>query len=246
MRERLVDRGGRITALVAVTTALLLAVAFAPGGAAQDTSGIAGVPHWFYGVDSQKFDDVIVRAIGDDDSLVASAVVEDGVWSVLILPGDADSVTFELELNGDDYATSAFNVLRGRITEVEPSQFTVVAQPTIEAQVRARFNSERNRIEFGARRVGGPDVLPQARYFPPNAAEGVWQRSSPIDLGDGYIVRIIARVTAADSAGRGRVEFGLRVGDSRVNLLPTQRYFPPSPTPNQWLSSRPPVEVTLP
>ena len=246
MRERLIDRGGRIAALVAVATALLLAVAFAPGGAAQDTSGIAGVPHWFYGVDSQKFDDVIVRAIGDDDSLVASAVVEDGVWSVLILPGDADSVTFELELNGDDYATSAFNVLRGRITEVEPSQFTVVAPPTIEAQVRARFNSERDQIEFGVRRVGGEDILPRLRYFPTNAVEGVWLQSSPIDLGDGYIVRIIARVTAADSAGRGRVEFGLRVGDSRENLLPTQRYFPPSPTPNQWLSSRPPVEVTLP
>ena len=245
MRERLIDRGGRIAALVAVATALLLAVAFAPGGAAQDTGGIAGVPHWFYGVDSQKFDDVIVRAIGDDDSLVASAVVEDGVWSVLILPGDADSVTFELQLNGDDYATSAFNVLRGRITEVEPSQFTVVAQPMIEAQVRARFNSERNRIEFGARRVGGQDVLPQLRYFPPSAAEGVWLRSSPIDLGDGYIVRIIARVTAADSDGHGRVEFGLRVGDSRENLLPRGRYFPTSPPPDLWHTSTP-VPVTLP
>ena len=87
MRERLVDRGGRIAALVGVTTALLLAVAFAPGGAAQDTSGLPTVPHWFYGVDSQQFDGATVRAIGDDDSLLASAVVEDGVWSVQILPG---------------------------------------------------------------------------------------------------------------------------------------------------------------
>ena len=245
MRERLVDRGGRIAALVGVTTALLLAVAFAPGGAAQDTSGLPTVPHWFYGVDSQQFDGATVRAIGDDDSLLASAVVEDGVWSVQILPGDADSVTFELELNGDDYATSAFNVLRGRITEVEPSQFTVVAQPTIEAQVRARFNSERNQIEFGVRRVGGEDILPRQRYFPTNAAEGAWLRSSEIDLGDGYIVRIIARVTAADSDGRGRVEFGLRVGTSSENLLPRGRYFPASPDPDRWLSSTP-VTVTLP
>ena len=245
MRERLVDRGGRIAALVGVTTALLLAVAFAPGGAAQDTSGLPTVPHWFYGVDSQQFDGATVRAIGDDDSLLASAVVEDGVWSVQILPVDADSVTFELELNGDEYATSAFNVLRGRITEVEPSQFEAVAQPTIEAQVRARYNSERDRIEFGARRVGGQDVLPQARYFPPSAAEGVWQRSSLIDLGDGYIVRIIARITAADSEGEGRVEFGLRVGDSRENLLPSGRYFPTNPPPDVWHSSTP-VVVTLP
>ena len=245
MRERLIDRGGRITALVAVTTALLLAVAFAPGGAAQDTSGLPTVPHWFYGVDSQQFDGATVRAIGDDDSLLASAVVEDGVWSVQILPLDADSVTFELELNGDEYATSAFNVLRGRITEVEPSQFTVVAQPMIEAQVRARFNSDRDQIEFGVRRVGGEDILPRLRYFPTNAVEGAWLRSSPIDLGDGYIVRIIARVTAADTAGRGRVEFGLRVGDSSENLLPRGRYFPASPDPDRWLSSTP-VVVTLP
>ena len=246
MRERLIDRGGMIAALLAVATALLLAAAFAPGGAAQDTSGLPTVPHWFYGVDSQEFDGATVRAIGEDDSLLASAVVEDGVWSVQILPGDADSVTFELELNGDDYATSAFNVLRGRITEVEPNQFEAVAQPTIEAQVRARFNSERNRIEFGVRRVGGEDILPRLRYFPPNAAEGAWQRSSLIDLGDGYIVRIIARITAADSEGEGRVEFGLRVGDSSENLLPRGRYFPASPLPDLWYSSRPPVEVTLP
>ena len=245
MRERLVDRVGRIAALVAVATALLLAVAFAPGGAAQDTAGLPGVPHWFYGVDSQQFDGATVRAIGDDDSLLASAVVEDGVWSVQILPLDADVVTFELELNGDEYATSAFNVLRGRITEIEPSQFTVVAQPMIEAQVRARFNSDRDQIEFGVRRVGGEDILPRLRYFPTNAVEGVWLRSSPIDLGDGYTVRIIARVTAADTAGRGRVEFGLRVGDSSANLLPSSRYFPARPTPNLWLSSTP-VTVTLP
>ena len=245
MRERLIDRGGRIAALVAVATALLLAVAFAPGGAAQDTSGIPTVPHWFYGVGSQQFDGATVRAIGEDDSLLASAVVEDGVWSVQILPVDADSVTFELELNGDDYATSAFNVVRGRITEVEPSQFKTVAPATIEAQVRARFNSERGQIEFGVRRVGGEDILPRLRYFPTNAAEGGWLRSSLIDLGDGYMVRIIARVTSADSAGRGRVEFGLRVGDSRENLLPRGRYFPASPTPDRWLSSTP-VVVTLP
>ena len=245
MRERLIDRGGRIAALLAVATALLLAAAFAPGAAAQDTSGIPTAPHWFYGVDSQRFDSAIVRAIGEDDSLLASAVVEDGVWSGLILPGDADSVTFELELNGDDYATSAFNVLRGRITEIEPNQFEVVAQATIEAQVRARFNSERSQIEFGVRRVGGEDILPRLRYFPPNAAEGVWQRSSQIDLGDGYIVRIIARNTAVDSEGEGRVEFGLRVGDSRENLLPSGRYFPTSPPPNVWHTSTP-VPVTLP
>ncbi len=245
MREGLIDRGGRIAALLAVATALLLAVAFAPGGAAQDTSDFRAVPHWFYGVDSQRFDGAIVRAIGEDDSLLASAVVEDGVWSVLILPVDADSVTFELEQNGDDYATSAFNVLPGRVTEIEPNQFELVAQATIEAQVRARYNSERDRIEFGARRVGGQDILPRARYFPPNAAEGVWQRSSLIDLGDGYIVRIIARVTAADSEGEGRVEFGLRVGDSRDNLLPSGRYFPASPPPDVWHSSTP-VVVTLP
>ena len=245
MRERLVDRGGRIAALVGVTTALLLAVALAPGGAAQDISGLPTLPHWFYGVDSQQFDGATVRAIGDDDSLLASAVVEDGVWSVQILPVDADSVTFELELNGDEYATSAFNVLRGRITEVEPSQFAAVVEATIEAQVRARFNSERNQIEFGVRRVGGEDILPRQRYFPTNAAEGAWLRSSEIDLGDGYIVRIIARVTAADSNGRGRVEFGLRVGTSSENLLPRGRYFPASPDPDRWLSSTP-VTVTLP
>ena len=245
MRERLVDRGGRIAALVGVTTALLLAVALAPGGAAQDTPGLPTLPHWFYGVDSQQFDGATVRAIGDDDSLLASAVVEDGVWSVQILPVDADSVTFELELNGDEYATGAFNVLRGRITEVEPSQFAAVVEATIEAQVRARFNSERNQIEFGVRRVGGEDILPRQRYFPTNAAEGAWLRSSEIDLGDGYIVRIIARVTAADSNGRGRVEFGLRVGTSSENLLPRGRYFPASPDPDRWLSSTP-VTVTLP
>ena len=156
MRERLIDRGGRIAALLAVATALLLAVAFAPGGVAQDTSGIPTVPHWFYGVDSQEFDGATVRAIGEDDSLLASAVVEDGVWSVQILPVDADTVTFELELNGDDYATSAFNVLRGRITEIEPSQFEPVAQATIEAQVRARYNSERDpdRVRCASRRRG--------------------------------------------------------------------------------------------
>ena len=245
MRERLIDRGGRIAALLAVATALLLAVAFAPGGVAQDTSDFGALPHWFYGVDSQRFDGAIVRAIGEDDSLLASALVEDGVWSVLILSGDADSVTFELELNGDEYATSAFTFVHGRLTEIEPNQFEPVAQATIEAQVRARFNSERNRIEFGVRRVGGQDILPQARYFPPSAVEGVWQQSSLIDLGDGYIVRIIARVTAADSEGRGRVEFGLRVSDSRENLLPSSRYFPPSPPPDLWHSSTP-VVVTLP
>ena len=126
--------------------------------------------------------------------------------------------------------------------------------------MRARLAPD-GRLEFGARRADGEDVLPRGRFLPTTVVDGRitpeerithgrWLRSTEIDLGDGFVVRVIARVNPND----GRIEFGLYVDgvDAPIGeynaggtpmFLPRGRYFPPTTSHNRWLSSNPPTEV---
>ena len=270
MRERVINRAGIWAGLAALTAALLLAVALSPQAAAQD--GPPPPPHWFFGVGFDSDNGMTIRALNQDGERVESTTISDGSWSLIVDLADADSVTFEIGSGSSRRVTEeSYTLPQGRLTEVERSAFSVVAAPvaepeaptstTIAVQVRARLAPD-GRLEFGARRVGGEDVLPRGRFLPTSVVDGRitpqerithgrWLRSSPIDLGDGYIVRVIARVKPND----GRIEFGLYVdgvdaaigeynsGDAEPMFLPRGRYFPATTSHNRWLSSNPPTDI---
>ena len=270
MRERVINRAGIWAGLAALTVALLLAVALSPQAAAQD--GPPPPPHWFFGVGFDSDNGMTIRALNQDGEQVESTTISDGSWSLVVDLADADSVTFEIGSGSSRRVTEEANTLmQGRLTEVERSDFSVVAAPvaepeaptsaTIAVQVRARLAPD-GRLEFGARRVGGEDVLPSGRFLPTSVVDGRitpqerithgrWLRSSPIDLGDGYTVQVIARVKPND----GRIEFGLYVdgvdaaigeynsGAAEPMFLPRGRYFPATTSHNRWLSSNPPTDI---
>lgn len=128
-------------------------------------------------------------------------------------------------------------------------------EETIQVRIRARATSDdespcRGRLEFGASLIDGDPVLPTGRCFPEGLTHNRWLRSTPIDLGNGYLVRVIARIS--DNPGReGRIEFGLYVegvdapvaeintGESEAMFLPRARYFPLEADENVWLRSTP-------
>ena len=89
-------------------------------------------------------------------------------------------------------------------------------------------------IEFGLRSSQGPQ-LPRLRYLVQSVNDGAWKRSSPVELPNGAVVRIIARRATGE-----RAEFGLRTDDPSQQFLPPLRYFPRDATvDNEWLFSTP-------
>ena len=273
MRERVINRAGIWAGLTALTAALLLAVALSPQAAAQ--GGPPPPPHWFFGDDFESDDGATIRALNQDGEQVKSTVIgseESGLWSLFIDLADAQSVTLEISSGSSRRVTESYPLPQGRLTQIMRSDFTVVAAPvaeTIAVQVRARL-APNGRLEFGARRVGGEDVLPRGRFLPTSVVDGRitpeerithgrWLRSSLIDLGDGYTVQVIARVKPDERAdaepGSYRIEFGLYVdgvdaaigeynsGDAEPMFLPRGRYFPATTSHNRWLSSNPPTDI---
>ena len=264
IRHRALQWTGIGAGLTALLAALLLAGALGSPAAAQDGS-VPDPPAWFWGRGFDSDNGSMIRAMNQDGEEIGSASISGGTWSLLVAPSAGDSATLEIQTGGTKRATGSFPLQRGKLTAVTPSDFTVVAAPpapaeTIEVQVRARLAPD-GRLEFGARRVGGEDVLPSGRFLPTTVVDGRitpeerithgrWLRSTEIDLGDGYVVRVIARVNPND----GRIEFGLYVDgvDAPVSeynaggtpmFLPRGRYFPPTTSHNRWLSSNPPTEV---
>ena len=281
MRERVINRAGIWAGLAALTAALLLAVALSPQAAAQDSP--PAPPHWFFGVGFDSDNGATIRALNQDGEQVESTTISDGSWSLIVDLADADSVTFEIGSGSSRRVTEeSYTLPQGRLTEVERSAFTVVAAPVVEepepeaptsttiaVQVRARL-APNGKIEFGARRADGEDVLPRGRFLPTSVVDGRitpeerithgrWLRSSLIDLGDGYTVQVIARVKPDERAdaepGSYRIEFGLYVdgvdaaigeynsGDAEPMFLPRGRYFPATISHNRWLSSNPPTDI---
>ena len=264
MRERVINRAGIWAGLTALTAALLLAVALSPQAAAQDGSPPLP-PHWFFGVEFVSDDGATVRALDQDGEQVGTTTIgsaKSGQWSLIIDPADADSVTLEISSDSSRRVTGSYTLPYGRLTEIKRSDFTVVAAPVAEPEpeaaetagvrVRARVSDTPGRegqIEFGASLGDADPVTPRARYFPASITHNRWLRSSPIDLGGGVVVRVIARVS--DNPGReGRIEFGLYVdgvdadvsqynsGAAEPMFLPPARYFPdPYPSHNRWLRS---------
>ena len=265
IRHRAVQWTGIGAGLAALLAALLLAAALAPQAAAQD-GGVPPPPSWFWGRSFDSDNGSMVKAINQDGEEIGSVSISGGQWSLLVSPNDGDSVTLEIQTGNAKRATGSYELVRGKLTEVKPSDFTAVAAApaetgeTIEVQVRARLAPD-GRLEFGARRSGGEDVLPSGRFLPTSVVDGRitpqerirhgrWLRSTEIDLGDGYVVRVIARVNPNDE----RIEFGLYVDgvDAPIGeynaggtpmFLPQGRYFPPTTSHNRWLSSNPPTEV---
>lgn len=267
MRERVIHQTGLWAAISALAAALLLAVALAPQAGAQ-TQNPPAPPQWFYGFnDYDSLNGATVEALAADGTVIQGATIAGGEWGLEVF---TTHVNARLRItNGDDIRETALIQLEvGKLTRIRLSEFTPVepdepeAAETIEAQVRARLAPD-GRLEFGARRVGGEDVLPTGRFLPTSVVNGVitpqerithgrWLRSSPIDLGDGYVIRVIARV-----APDGRIEFGFYLdgvdapvgqynsGDADPMFLPTGRYFPGTlerlgrngRDVNRWLSS---------
>ena len=129
------------------------------------------------------------------------------------------------------------------------------AEPSSESQIRVvarRIADGRTEFAVQLRRVGaewGERVLPDRRYFPAEAAEDRWLRSSPVSVeewvGTGAGVREVRVV--ARRLGDGRTEFGLRFrGEDGVwsgTRLPQRRFFPAEVAVDRWLVSSP-LDIT--
>ena len=95
-----------------------------------------------------------------------------------------------------------------------------------------------DRIEFGWQPSGDAPVLPRARYFPADAPrDGVWLRSSPVEVDGVELGRINARL----SYNGGQIEFAFRP-INRERILPPLRYFPRNARIGRWLRS---TEITI-
>ena len=101
---------------------------------------------------------------------------------------------------------------------------------TVRIMARLRANDS---IEFGLRSSAG-EQIPRLRYLSASVNDGEWKRSSPIELPNGTVVKIIVRRAEGE-----RAEFGLRIEDPLQEFLPPQRYFPRNATVDKWLFSTP-------
>ena len=123
------------------------------------------------------------------------------------------------------------------------------------ARIVARRHADQ-RIEFALQQQATDSswsqrLLPPQRFFPSTATVGRWLVSTPLELSDGVVARIVAR-----RHSDGRVEFALQQqaagGSWGERLLPPQRFFPPTATVGRWLVSTPLTlvgaggDVTLP
>ena len=88
-------------------------------------------------------------------------------------------------------------------------------------------------IEFGAMTHAGRQ-LPAARFFPRGSRPTNWLVSTPVVVNEDYTIRIIARRNRD-----GRVEFGIRIEDSQLELFPQARFFPNGIRHNRWLYTSP-------
>ena len=101
---------------------------------------------------------------------------------------------------------------------------------TVRIMARLRANDS---IEFGLRSSAGQQQ-PRLRFLSASVNDGRWKGSSPIELPNGTVVKIIVRRSAGE-----RAEFGLRIEDPLQEFLPPQRYFPLNATVDKWLFSTP-------
>ncbi|MCY4618070.1 MAG: hypothetical protein OXD50_05880 [Chloroflexi bacterium] len=101
---------------------------------------------------------------------------------------------------------------------------------TVRIMARLRSNDS---IEFGIRSSAGPQI-PRLRFLSASVNDGAWKRSSPIELPNGTVVKIIVRRAEGE-----RAEFGLRIEDPLQQFLPPKRYFPRNATVDKWLFSTP-------
>lgn len=262
MRERVIHRTGLWAGLSALLAALLLAIALTPQANAQGGPP-PPPPTWFWGLDFNSVNGADIAAIDADDDVIISARISGGQWSLQV-PIEHSNVKFRITDGDEIRETASQTTETGRLRQLRLSDFTIVEaeEPeeieeeaaTVGVRVRARVSPSdgpgRGRVEFGASLADGDPVTPNARYWPTSVSHNRWLRSSPIDLGDGVVVRVIARVSDEDGAGRGRIEFGLYVdgvdaptaeynsGASQPMFLPPARYFPePRPSHNRWLRS---------
>ena len=273
MRERVIHQTGLWAAISALAAALLLAVALAPQAGAQ-TGTPPPVPHWFWGISYDSLNGATIEAVADDGTVIQGATISGGQWQLQEVHANHGNAKLRITSGSDIRETRSIQLQSGKQTRIQLSEFTLVepdepeAAETIEAQVRARLADD-GRVEFGARRVGGEDVLPDNRFLLTSVVEGRitpqeriahgrWLLSSPIDLGDGYVIKIMARV-----APDGRIEFGFYLdgvdaaksqydsGAAEPMFLPDRRYFPGTLESlgrngrdvNRWLSSTPPVNI---
>ena len=143
------------------------------------------------------------------------------------------------------------------ITAAAPSVSSQQSGETDEvvARIVARRHADQ-RIEFALQQetTGGSwsqRLLPPQRFFPTTATVGRWLVSTPLELTDAVVARIVARRHADQ-----RVEFALQQqatgGSWSQRLLPPQRFFPTTATVGRWLVSTPLTlvgaggDVTLP
>ena len=246
----------RLTA--ALFAPLLLAAALIPVINAQ----LPPPPHWFWGWDYDAFSGAVVVALDQDGEEVDRITINAaGEWELSADPRSVQSVTFELRASAGVYLSGEFTVEDASIDRlVLEDDFVLQAPPEPEVEEPEEIEveeigvriiarrAEDNRIEFGMRNADGQEFLPPARFFPAfGPGHSRWLSSTPIDFGDGFVGRIIARYAddgegcteEEEVIGNGcRTEFGFRV-EGFDDIFPPARFFPNSGGPGhgRWLQS---------
>lgn len=203
-------------------------------------------PHWFWGNDMQAYVGATIEAYDQDGAAISESsttVMRTGEWSLIILTESATRVSFRLVGDNATRETELRDVIRAGFDQISIRAFTteidtddgLTEDPTtIDVRIHARLNPERpaRTLEFNLIVNGeAMDPPPSARYLGPGLATDRWFRSSEIDAGNGFIVRIIACKKSNDD-----VVFGLRV-DGHDDIIPKNRRLQNSITHNRWLRS---------
>ncbi|MCY3557492.1 MAG: hypothetical protein OXH13_02445 [Chloroflexi bacterium] len=235
----------RVAGLAALFGAVVVLAMFA---SIVDAQGQPRLPHIFLGYDAGSYVGATITAYNENGVEVPGAtetggfVDADGTWSLAISPELARTVVLRLTLGQIVRETDPLDVIEADITIEGLSIADFRPVLTKEIRVIARLHPTRalRTLEFNIR-VGGVDVdpPPRARYLGPNERSNSWLRSSPIDAGDGFWVRVIAC-----KRDNGSVIFGVRV-DGHDDFLPRGRLFRSSVTHNRWLPSTP-IEIERP
>lgn len=198
-------------------------------------------PHWFWGDDLDSYQGDQIQAIGADGEVIDSVTIDpDGGWFLLINPSDTATVTFRLISDEGDRETAPRHVIGGEfdLDGISIADFSNVVEEviteTLDIRIIARLREDRTprTFEFNIR-VDGVDVdpAPRLREHRPSLERNRWYRSSLIDAGDGYLVRVIAcRQDDQDML------FGVRV-EGHDDIIPSVNRIRGSLEHNRWLRS---------
>ena len=211
-------------------------------------------PQYFWGTDATNYVGAEVKVFDQNGNELPACpvsaqceqegiVYSDGGWHVAVDPREATKVRLRIVSSSESRETNLLDVVGGDGQGVSIRQFVNVVQvDTLPIRIIVRLHPtlESRTLEFNIR-VNDVDVNPPPpeRYLTPNLRTDRWLRSSVIDAGNGYEVRVIACKQSDDD-----VLFGVRV-EGHDDIIPRLHRMGSTVTDNGWKNSNE-FEIQLP